>query len=227
MKYQNLLFGALSLLLASSSGHAIQTVPIGKSTVEVDDKPVVCSGLSEETNRMKKRRPLDTGVLREAPIDIIPKELFMERLEASPLWDKGQYTNHYKRSFDLEQFNAWFSFSGIIGLEPEQIHRIHYRNLDVRKRNQDGHQLLAHEKFAMTEIINLVIDDRAKAEEILEQLYTKYLVKVQNNETLSDHETYHAYVRYQGILFEMWGITRANHPIEECNYEMLTALVIN
>ena len=225
MKIIKLSFLGIILIGSGCTSLAAEKVTKGKSIGTAES--VISYDQPNRSNRMKKRRPLDTGVLREAPIDVIPKELFMERLEASPLWDKGQYTNHYKRSFDLEQFNAWFSFSGIIGLEPEQIHRIHYRNLDVRKRNQDGHQLLAHEKFAMTEIINLVIDDRAKAEEILEQLYTKYLVKVQNNETLSDHETYHAYVRYQGILFEMWGITRANHPIEECNYEMLTALVIN
>ena len=78
----------------------------------------------------------------------------------------------------------------------------------------------------MTEVINIVVDDREKATEILKELYQRYLVKVQNNETLSNNETFHVYVRYDGILFEMWGITRNNHPIAKCNFEMITALVI-
>ena len=221
MKYQNLLFGALSLLLASGSGHAIQTVPIGKSTVEVDDKPVVCSGLSEETNRMKKRRPLDTGVLREAPIDVIPKELFMERLEASPLWDKVNHLNSLKNSFSLKELNGFLTIMGdSIGQRSERLNKISYSPLDVDKRNEFGHQLLDQEKFAMIEIINIVIEDRGKATEILEQLYQQYLVKVENNEVLSDGMTLHTYIRYRGMLFELWGTNQG------CKLNLLTGISI-
>ncbi|MGP9493598.1 hypothetical protein, partial [Psychrobacter sp. AOP7-B1-24] len=90
-----------------------------------------------------------------------------------------------------------------------------------------GHQLLDQEKFGMTETINLVINDHDKADAILDQLYQQYSVKVENNDVLSDGETLHSYVRYKGILFEIWGINRTNHPIEKCNFAFLTSLSIS
>ena len=79
----------------------------------------------------------------------------------------------------------------------------------------------------MTEIISLVIDDHEKADAILDQLYQQYIIKVKNNDVLSDGETLHSYVRYNGILFEIWGMNRTNHPIKECNLTLLTGLTIN
>ena len=79
----------------------------------------------------------------------------------------------------------------------------------------------------MTEIVSLVIDDHDKAAEILDQLYRQYLIKAKNNNVLSDRETLHSYVRYNEILFELWGLSRNTHPLEVYNFNMLTTLTIS
>ena len=179
-----------------------------------------CNKQSKKGNAMKRPIPLDTGVLREEPIDIIATELFIQRLEASPLWDIGSYTNHYKRSFDLEKSNGFLQIQGD-SYDPKQINKIFYSPLDVNERNKNGHQLLNEEKFAMIEVINIIIDDREKATDILKQLYKQYLIKVKKNELLSDNMTLHTYIRYEGILFELWGTN------QECKLSLLTGLTIS
>lgn len=193
---------------------------------KTDDKPVVCYEQSVDPFLVLKKTALDTGVLRDEPIDIILKDLFIEKLEASLLESKGYFTNHYKLRFDLNDINSKISINSD-GLNPEKIQKIYYSPIDYRKRNKYGHQLLNQEKFGMTEAINLVIDDHGKATEILEQLYQQYLVKVENNDVLSDGETLHTYIRYEGKLFELWGINRNTHPTEECNFSMLKTLIID
>ena len=165
----------------------------------------------------------DTGVRRETPIDVVPKELFIERLEASPLWEKVSYSNHFEREFLLEKVNGFLQ----VRSSSTHVKKVTYTPLDVNKRNKYGHQLLDQEKSAMTEIINIVIDDHDKAAAILDQLYQQYIIKVKNNEVLSDGETLHSYVRYNGKLFELWGLSRNTHPLEVCNFNMLTTLTIN
>ena len=187
------------------------------------DKSVICY---EPTGYDNQPIPLDTGVLRENPINVVSKELFIKRLEASPLWEKVSRANLFKSDFSLNDINGFLQTSGD-GPTPKQINKIAYSPLSAKQRNKYGHQLLDQEKFAMTEIANIVIDDHDKAAEILDQLYQQYIIKVKNNNVLSDGETLHSYVRYNGILFEIWGMNRTNHPIKECNLTLLTGLTIN
>ena len=127
---------------------------------------------------------------RETPIDVVPKELFIERLEASPLWEKVSYSNHFEREFLLEKVNGFLQIKGDGSFsKSEKITNIAYFPLDIDERNKYGHQLLDQEKFAMTEIIDLVINDHQKAAAILDQLYQQYSVKVKNNDVLSDGKT--------------------------------------
>ena len=189
------------------------------------DKSVICYEPPEYDNPPELP---DTGVRRETPIDVVPKELFIERLEASPLWEKVSYSNHFEREFLLEKVNGFLQIKGDGSFsKSEKITNIAYFPLDIDERNKYGHQLLDQEKFAMTEIIDLVINDHQKAAAILDQLYQQYSVKVKNNDVLSDGKTLHSYVRYNGILFELWGLSRNTHPLEVCNFNMLTTLTIN
>ena len=220
MKKNKLLFIVMTLALPSCSSLSTQKT--------IDDKPMMtnepedCNKQSKKGNAMKRPIPLDTGVLREESIDIIAKSLFIERLESSPLWTIGSYTNHYKRSFDLEQSNGFLQIQGDGSFsDSEKLTKINYSPLNVNERNKYGHQLLDEENFAMIEVINIIIDDRKTATEILDQLYEQYLVKVNNNDRLSDNMTLHTYIRYEGILFELWGTN------QECKLSLLTGLTIS
>ena len=185
-----------------------------------NNKPVICYEPPEYDNPPELP---DTGVRRETPIDVVPKELFIERLEASPLWEKVSYSNHFEREFLLEKVNGFLQ----VRSSSTHVKKVTYTPLDVNKRNKYGHQLLDQEKSAMTEIINIVIDDHDKAAAILDQLYQQYMAKVRSNEMLSDNETLHTYIRHDGILFELWGANRTKYDIAECNLKMLMTLTIS
>ncbi|MGP9493344.1 hypothetical protein [Psychrobacter sp. AOP7-B1-24] len=189
------------------------------------DKPIICYEPSEYDS-LPALPEID--VLRETPIDVLPKELFIERLEASSLWSKVSHVNSFKSDFSLSEINGFLQIQGDGSFsKSEKITKIAYSPLNVKQRNKYGHQLLDQEKSAMTEIINIVINDHDKAAAILNQLYQQYSVKVENNEILSDNETLHTYIRYNNILFELWGMNRTSHYIKECNLAMLTGLTIN
>ncbi|WP_201551969.1 hypothetical protein [Psychrobacter fjordensis] len=232
-----LIFIAMSLSLASCTTLSTSKVIASEPALLQDneqaiinepvnnDKPVMCH---EPTGYDNQPIPLDTGVLRETLIDVIPKELFIERLEASSLWSKVSHVNSFKSDFSLSEINGFLQIRGDGSFsKSENITKVFYSPLDIDERNKYGHQLLGQEKFAMKEIISLVIDDHEKADAILDQLYQQYIIKVKNNDVLSDGETLHSYVRYNGILFEIWGMNRTNHPIKECNLTLLTGLTIN
>ena len=190
-----------------------------------NNKPVICYEPPEYDNPPELP---DTGVRRETPIDVVPKELFIERLEASPLWEKVSYSNHFEREFLLEKVNGFLQIKGDGSFsKSEKITNIAYFPLDIDERNKYGHQLLDQENFAMTEIIDLVIDDHDKAAAILDQLYQQYMAKVRSNEMLSDNETIHTYIRHDGVLFELWGANRTKYDIAECNLKMLMTLTIS
>ena len=188
-------------------------------------KPVRCYEPPEYDNPPELP---DTGVHRETPIDIVLKELFIKRFKASPLWEKTERKDENRSTFRLSEINGFLQIKGDGSFsKSEKITKIAYIPLDLNKRNKYGHQLLDQEKFAMTEIIDLVINDHQKAAAILDQLYQQYSVKVKNNDVLSDGETLHSYVRYNGILFELWGLSRNTHPLEVCNFNMLTTLTVS
>ena len=230
-----LIFVVVSLPLASCASASNQYETVVEPTILLEtqksvidkpvknDKPVMCY---EPTGYDNEPIPIDTGVFRDAPIDIISRALFIDRLKVSPLWEKIERKQEDQTGFKLNEMNKYLSISGD-GPNPKQIHKIYYHSIDSYKRNEYGHQLLDQEKFAMTEIIDLVIDDHDKATEILDQLYQQYLVKVQNNDVLSDGETLHTYVRYDDKFFELWGLSRDTHSIEACNFNMLTTLTIS
>ncbi|MGP9507070.1 MULTISPECIES: hypothetical protein [unclassified Psychrobacter] len=227
-----LIFIAMSLSLASCTSLSTSKVIASEPALLQDDKqaminepvnnnkPVICYEPPEYDNPPELP---DTGVRRETPIDIVLKELFIERLEASSLWSKVSHVNSFKSDFSLSETNGFLQ----VRSSSTHVKKISYTPLDVNKRNKYGHQLLDQEKFAMTEIINLVINDHEKAAAVLDQLYQQYLVKVKNNDVLSDGETLHSYVRYNGILFELWGLSRNTHPLEVCNFNMLTTLTVS
>ena len=222
----------MSLSLASCTSLSTSKVMVSEPALLQDDKQAI---INEPVNNKKPVRCYeppeydnppelpDTGVRRETPIDIVLKELFIERLEASSLWSKVSHVNSFKSDFSLSETNGFLQ----VRSSPTHVKKIAYIPLDVNKRNKYGHQLLDQEKFAMTEIINLVINDHEKAAAVLDQLYQQYIIKVKNNEVLSDGETLHSYFRYNGKLFELWGLSRNAHPLEVCNFNMLTTLTVS
>ncbi|MGP9493597.1 hypothetical protein [Psychrobacter sp. AOP7-B1-24] len=227
-----LIFIAMSLSLASCTTASTSEVMVSEPALLQDDeqaiinepvnnkKPVICYEPPEYDNPPELP---DTGVRRETPIDVVPKELFIGRFKASPLWEQTERKDEDRSSFRLSALNGFLQ----VRSSPTHVKKVTYTPLDVSKRNKDGHQLLDQEKSAMTEIIDLVINDHQKAAAILDQLYQQYSVKVKNNDVLNDGETLHSYVRYNGILFELWGLSRNTHPLEVCNFNMLTTLTVS
>ncbi|MBE0443485.1 hypothetical protein EI164_15805, partial [Psychrobacter sp. FME13] len=217
-----LIFIAMSLSLASCTTLSTSKVIASEPALLQDneqaiinepikpDKPIICYEPSEYDS-LPALPEID--ILRDASINIISRELFIKRLKASPLWEKVSRANLFKSDFSLNDINGFLQTSGD-GPTPKQINKIAYSPLSAKQRNKYGHQLLDQEKFAMTETVNLVINDHDKAAEILDQLYQQYLVKVENNEILSDDETLHTYIRYNNILFELWGMNRTSHSIK-------------
>lgn len=235
MKTSEFIFIVLSALLASCTSLSAKEVTSTEPTIVANtQKPIVVDHLEvnkpvtcyEPYGYDNEPIPVVTGLERSTPLDIISRELFIERLEMSSLWKEVSYSNHFKRNFSFSDINGFLSIDGD-DPKPKQLQEITYIPFDLNKRKAYGHQLLDQEKFAMTEIINLVIDDHDKATEILDQLYQQYLVKVKNNDVLNDGETLHTYVRYDDKLFELWGLSRDTHSIEACNFNMLTTLTIS
>ncbi|MGP9601087.1 hypothetical protein ACT3R9_15665, partial [Psychrobacter sp. AOP42-A1-21] len=150
-----LIFIAMSLSLASCTSLSTSKVMASEPALLQDDeqaiisepvksdKSVICYEPPEYDNPPELP---DTGVRRETPIDVVPKELFIERLEASPLWEKVSYSNHFEREFLLEKVNGFLQIKGDGSFsKSEKITNIAYFPLDIDERNKYGHQLLDQE----------------------------------------------------------------------------------
>lgn len=82
---------------------------------------------------------------------------------------------------------------------------INYGNHGIHQSIPYHHQLLKQERYEMIELITLVIEDRAKAAQIVDTLYKQYMDKVNNHIYLSDGKTIHTYLDYEDKYFAMTG----------------------
>ena len=168
---------------------------------------------------------IDTGVRRDEFIDVMDKDLFLERFENSPLYTQLTSNNYYYvNNIELGKINGQLDLLDI-GLN-KKINKISYRSNSVYARKQYGHELTELDRFGMLETINLVLDDREKSEEILNELYSDYSEKVKNDIKLKDTDIYFSYVRFNGLLFELWG-RNTTHELEHCRFDMLSSLKIH
>ena len=182
-----------------------------------------------------------TGTERQTPIVLMTRQQFNEKIQQSPLWESvydkelqyGSYGEHYslKKMGELIGANSYISvYSNLDGRkwqENQRITSLVYSNAGIYKRIPYGHQLLDQERYEMIEMVTMVIEDRDKATEIVDKLYQQYLQKVNNKDYLSDGETIHTHIKYDGKYFSMRGAQRLDHKIEQCNYKLLSGLVIN
>lgn len=161
---------------------------------------------------------------RDNFIDVIDKDLFLERFENSPLYTQLTNRNSFDWRIELGKINGDLHLLGISS--NNQLNSISYNFSNVYARKQYGHELIELDRFGMLETINLVLDDREKSEEILNTLYSDYSEKVENNNKLKDTDIYFSYIRYNGLLFEMWG-RNSIHELEHCRFNMLSSLKIH
>lgn len=168
---------------------------------------------------------IDTGVRRDDFIEVMDKDLFLERFENSPLYTQLTSDNYYYvNNIELGKINGQLDLLDI-GLN-KKINKISYRSNSVYARKQYGHELTELDRFGMLETLNLVLDDRKKSEEILNTLYSDYSEKVKNDIKLKDTDIYFSYVRFNGLLFELWG-RNTTHELEHCRFNMLSNLTIH
>ena len=173
----------------------------------------------------EKIKVIDTGVQRDDFIDVMDKDLFLERFENSPLYTQLTSDNYYYvNDIELGKINGQISFLNISGRN--KLNDITYSFNSVHARKQYGHELIELDRFGMLETLNLVLDDREKSEEILNALYSDYSEKVKNDVKLKDTDIYFSYVRFDGLLFELWG-RNTTHELEHCRFDMLSSLKIH
>lgn len=173
----------------------------------------------------EKVKVIDTGVQRKYFIDVIDKDLFLERFENSPLYTQlTDNSYYYTGRIELGKINGNVHLLDIS--HNNQLNKISYHFNSVHARKQYGHKLIELDRFGMLETINLVLDDRKKSEEILNTLYSDYSEKVKNDIKLEGTDIYFSYVRYDGLLFELWGRNDI-HELEHCRFDMLSSLKIH
>ncbi|WP_201551966.1 hypothetical protein [Psychrobacter fjordensis] len=201
-------------------------------TLNTDNEALDCGqySIDQESETVEPVAP-DTGIQRQQPIDVMPREAFIERLRVSPLWkkleDKFEENEDYTDTFTFHNSQGYVYILG-----DDYLTNITYGFKDPFIRNESGHTLSEQDQLEMIETINLIVDNHDKAVEIFDELYSSYTYKVNNNITLYDDQSitdkiFHTYVSYNDIYFELWGSRETGHPIAECNYDMIEELTIS
>ncbi|MGO3640970.1 MAG: hypothetical protein ACTJFK_03290 [Psychrobacter sp.] len=177
-----------------------------------------------------------TGIEREKPIVLMTRKEFNERIRLSPLWESlydkeleyGSYGSSYsfKTLGELMGANSYIRVTshldGHYWKESQRLTQLSYGNHDLKQRNQYHHQLLEQERIEMIETLKLAIDniDDKTASEIIDKLYEQYMDKVNNKAYLSDGQTIHTYIEYDGKFIAFRG--KVN-----CKYDMFTGMTID
>ncbi|MBF0658376.1 hypothetical protein IPZ60_06450 [Psychrobacter sp. NG25] len=96
----------------------------------------------------EKVKVIDTGVQRDKFIDVMDKDLFLERFEKSPLYTQLTHRNHFDRRIELGKINGDLHLLDIGG--NNQLNSISYHFNSVHARKQYGHELIALDRFGMS-----------------------------------------------------------------------------
>ena len=220
----------------------VDTTSLTVEKVDTEETPnleVLCS--SAYVEHLVLPPPPVTGIERQEPIVLMTRKAFNEKIKSSPLWDSlydkelhyGSYgySYYFETLIDLigssSYIRVYSELDGRKWTEDQRITHLAYGNHGIQQRLPYHHQLLPQEKVEMIETINLVIEDRQKATEIVDTLYKQYMEKVNNQQYLSDGETIHTYIEYEGKFFSLWGVNITSNEVPVCNYEMLSGLTIN
>lgn len=197
-----------------------------------DDEFIDCRQYSiDQESEMVEPVVPDTGIQRQQPIDVMPREAFIERLRVSPLWkkleDKFEENEDYTDTFTFHNSQGYVRILG-----DDYLTNITYGFNDPFIRNESGHTLSEQDQLEMIETINLIVNNHDKAVEIFDELYSSYTYKVNNNITLkndipSNRKVFHTYVSHDDLHFELWGLKKTGHPIAECNLNMIQKLTIS
>lgn len=187
--------------------------------------------------------PPITGIERAEPIVLMTRKEFNERIQLSPLWEPlydkdlnwASYGPRYsfKTSGELSgTYNYIYVESRLDGYqwqESQRITQLSYGASHIYTRSKYQHQLLKQERVEMIETLKLVIDnlDDKTAATIIDKLYKQYMVKVNNEQYLSDGQTIHTYLEYDGKFIAMQGLNVDGYKLPQCNYRLLEKLTIS
>ncbi|OOR87301.1 hypothetical protein [Moraxella bovis] len=116
----------------------------------------------------------------------------------------------------FKELNSYLS----IDRNNEVVYRLTYLSSD--DENTKKHNLTNHDKMAMIETINLVVQDHQKSQEILDELYKRYLGQLE----LVVDGYISVFLEHDGKYFSLRGINTHYHPIKRCNFKVVYALSI-
>lgn len=202
------------------------------------DPFIVCA---HHYGSMSPPPPPLTGTERQSPLVLMTRQQFNDKIQQSPLWeslyDKDLNWASYGSSYDFQAMFKLIGSSSYIRVysdldgrswsQEQRITRFEYGQHLTQKRIPYGHQLLKQERYEMIELLTMVIEDRAKASELVDTLYQQYLDKVKNKDYLSDGRTIHTYLEYDGKYIAMWGDHVAGYEPAHCNYDVLEKFTIS
>ena len=200
--------------------------------VNTDDEFIDCGqhSIDQESEMVEPVAP-DTGIQRQHPIDVISRATFIERLKVSPLWKKLE--DKFEENEDYTDILTFHNSQSYIIIQGnDYLTDITYGFKDPFIRNESGHTLSEQDQLEMVETINLIVNNHDTAVEIVDELYSSYTYKVNNNITLYNDQSikdkiFHTYVSYDDLYFELWGVRQTGHPIAECNFDMIDKLTIS
>ena len=197
-----------------------------------DNEALYCRQYSiEQESEMVEPVVPDTGIQRQHPIDVMPRETFIKRLRASILWEKLEHK--FEENEDYTDTFTFHTSQGYVLIRGDDyLTDITYNFNGAFIGNEFGHTLPKQYQLELIETINLIVNNHDKAVEIFDELYSSYTYKVNNNITLYNDQsikdkTFHTYVSYDDLYFELWGVRQTGHPIAECNFDMIEKLTIS
>ncbi|UYZ68805.1 hypothetical protein LP090_11550 [Moraxella bovis] len=167
------------------------------------------------------RTPPYIGIPLDRNVNLMPYQEFMERLE--PVL--GQYIDPRSRwaeSEGLQQFLALKDFGSELYLfkKNKNIYKISYitsNTIDIENQN-----LSNSDKMMILDTINIFVQDHQKSQEILDELYKRYLGQLE----LVVDGYISVFLEHDGKYFSMKGYNINYHPIERCNYKIIHSISI-
>ncbi|UZA05895.1 hypothetical protein LP123_01985 [Moraxella bovis] len=168
--------------------------------------------------------PVYIGIPHDRKVKLMSFDEFLTRFEVS----LDKHTDELSRwvvkenKAHIMQFNELNSYL-YIGRSHGMVHYLqYYMRHGTEKDKKRTHTLSDDDKMAMIETINLVVQDHQKSQEILDELYKRYLGRLE----LVVDGYISVFLEHDGKYFSLRGINTHYHPIKRCNFKVVYALSI-
>ncbi|OPH34224.1 hypothetical protein [Moraxella equi] len=168
--------------------------------------------------------PSYIGIPHDRKVKLMSFDEFLSRFEVS----LDKHTDDLSRWVVKEGKDHIMQFRELnsylyIGRSHGMVHYLqYYMRHGTEKDKKRTHTLSDDDKMAMIETINLVVQDHQKSQEILDELYQRYLGQLE----LVVDGYIAVFLEHDGKYFSLRGINTHYHPIERCNRQAIYPLSI-